>query len=60
MLEEKVKKQNTDLLQLQDGVLAWKIQASRKDESLVQQGSIQAIGQKVQELPATGFHGRCQ
>ena len=26
-------------------------------DSLVQQGSIQAIGQKVQELPGTGFHG---
>ena len=57
-IEEKVKKQNTDVLQLQDEVLAWKLHASRKDDSLVQQGSIQAMGQKVQELPATVFHGK--
>ena len=51
-LEEKVKKQNSDLLQLQDEVLAWKMHASRKDDSLVQQGSMK-VQEQVQELPAT-------
>ena len=34
-LEEKVKKQNAEMLQLQDEILSWKMHASRKDDTLL-------------------------
>ena len=57
-LEEKVKKQSSDMLQLQDEVLAWKMHASRKDDSLIQQRPAPANEQVVQELPATVVQGK--